>query len=136
MRWWLILSALILASNPVSARIWHCDGALSTDDKVLGVSDTKFRIHMTEAGRFSADRPTNRDSDPQWLWDGHWADVDGQLAMIGIARTRWRDPILHGKSMQTEELRAYSALVEADVLVLNLSQDDGFVLVRCLRQAL
>ena len=132
---WLLTFMFMSFSIAAQASVWTCDAALSTQDTVLGVSDTRFQLNLVGNGRFSARATHQQQPFRTWSWSGHWIETDTQIAMIGNARSSHDDPILVRPASTTEEVRGFSSLFRDDVIVLNLArQTYPDTMVRCLRK--
>ncbi|MEX0365482.1 MAG: hypothetical protein AB3N22_05400 [Ruegeria sp.] len=133
MRW--LVFALALAAQPALASSWSCDGALSTEDRTFGKSDTKFSLFLGPTGKFRATDDESEGPLRSWYWSGHWTEIEGQVAMIGKARSTFDGPILTSPGHTEEELRAFSSIVQDDILLFTLKRRaDRDTLVRCLRE--
>jgi len=132
-----LVLALALAAQPALASSWACDGALSTEDRTVGISDTKFSLFLGPVGKFRATGDESEGAFRSWFWSGHWTEIEGQIAMIGKARSTFDDPILISPGHTEEELRAFSSIVQDDILLFTLKRRaDRDILVRCLREEL
>ncbi|MEP4198839.1 MAG: hypothetical protein ABJL99_24710 [Aliishimia sp.] len=134
---WLLLSAAMLAS-PAYAQTWQCQSALAPQSIESGATSLRMVLHMFAHGQFRATRPydNNAASTTTWSWRGNWTDIEGQIAMIGAAKTTDDHPIVHGVSpSRTHEIRAFSTLVEEDMIVLNMHDGRTLSLVRCFQEA-
>ena len=126
---------LSLITGPALANPWSCDGALSPSDRVLGTSDTKFTLYFTDTGQFRATGHHPTDSFRSWQWSGQWTTFDGEIAMIGAARTSYADPILVNPGSTTQEVRAFSTVFKDDVILMELKTPTyPDILVRCLSE--
>jgi len=132
MRWLVLIMAL--ATQPVLASSWSCDGALSTEDRIVGVSETGFDLFLAPFGHFHATGPGRHGTLGDWDWTGHWTEIDGQIAMIGTARSTYNDPIFVKPGWIEVELRAFSSIFQDDVILFALKRRTyPDTLVRCLR---
>jgi len=129
---WLAIVAVFLC-GPVLASTWSCNSALSRSDAQLGKPDLQFKLTLAANGRLSATSHRNIFGFGAWRWIGHWTDFEGQLAMIGAARTALNDPILVNPGYTSHDIRAFSTVREQNVIVMTLwRRSYPETLVRCL----
>lgn len=116
-----VLSAFLAAS-------WLCISPLAVpaNPALLPASPVTLALTAEADGAFSATGQSLFGSEPVPLeWQGNWSVHDAQLAMIG----RW------SLGHSTAEMRGFSSVMRADVLILGLRDDNGAGLtLRCLTQ--
>lgn len=133
----ICLCAMFCSLAAQAATQWHCGAALAPEDTRLGTSNTQFELRLYDNGDFTArETVMSAQTKVDWRWRGVWTEVEGQIAMIGLAVTQYSDPMLIGPNEIETELRAFSALNQSDVLILNLKARQHVSLIRCLKEPL
>ncbi|MEO9683990.1 MAG: hypothetical protein ABJR46_10710 [Tateyamaria sp.] len=106
---------------------WFCTSplALPIDPLMIPVSPVTLTLTAGDDGSFHAIGEMRADIDARPVrWSGSWSVFDAQLAMIGPWETE----------LNTVEVRGFSNVVRADVLLMTLREGDHKGLsLRCLQ---
>lgn len=107
---------------------WLCTSplALPIDPLMVPISPISLTLTADGDGSFHATGEMRADITARPVrWTGNWSMIEAQLAMIGPWETE----------LNTVEVRGFSSVMQADVLLMTLRQSDhkGLTL-RCLQQ--
>ncbi|MEM6759043.1 MAG: hypothetical protein AAF601_06145 [Pseudomonadota bacterium] len=126
----MFAAALLLAAGGMQSE-WYCASGL-VPGMVQPFARLAITVSLESDGAFQATgtvRP--RGEAHQFDWSGTWADLDGQIVMIGKTSGRTYGVAPAG------ELRAMALQVHSDVMMLDLSPDENpGTALRCLTHPL
>lgn len=108
-----------------TALTWACSAPLilPADPTIAPLPQITLSLRAAPEGGFEAKGQTHaRGAHDPVRWEGTWISHDGDIALIGD----WTGPQGGGT------MRAYSQLIEANVLMLDLRQGNAGLTLRCL----